>query len=70
MTQPTQTQMFYMVQRKISDGNQIMCELLANGEISQKDLARLIERRPSIYARFAGFLTESEGRANSLTHHL
>lgn len=60
MTQPTQTQMFYMVQRKIADGNALFCEMMANGEISQRDLARLIERRPEVYQRFAGFLKEEK----------
>lgn len=52
---PTQTQMFYAEQRKIAETNSTFLELVRDG-MTREELKRNIERRPSLWSRFEGFL--------------
>lgn len=56
MNGPTQEQMFCAAGRKIADGNELMMEMIRNQEITNAELAELIEKRPDRYGRFAGFV--------------
>lgn len=51
----SQKGMFYAADRNIGIVNADFCWLVNNG-MTRADLARNIERRPSLWARFAGFL--------------
>ena len=53
---PTQTQLFYQESAKIGGLNALMSEMVANGDITNAELAALIEKRPEVYGRFAGFV--------------
>lgn len=55
MSKPTQVQMFYQEHRNISTVNDDFMWLVKNG-LTREDLARCIERRPSLWQRFEGFL--------------
>lgn len=55
MSKPTQVQMFYQEHRNISTANDDFMWLVKNG-LTREDLARCIERRPSLWQRFEGFL--------------
>lgn len=52
---PTQTQMFYAAHRKVAATNNDFMWLVQNG-MTREDLARNIERRPTLWKRFEGFL--------------
>ena len=52
----TQTQLFYQESAKIGGLNALMSEMVANGDITNAELAALIEKRPAVYGRFAGFV--------------
>ena len=56
MSGPTQEQMFYAAGRKIADGNNLMMEMIRNQEITNAELAELVEKHPDRYGRFAGFI--------------
>ena len=56
MNGPTQEQMFYAAGRKIADGNDLMMEMIRNQEITNAELAYLVEKHPERYGRFAGFI--------------
>ena len=53
--QPTQEQMFYQEQRKIADVDATFLELFDDG-LTREELARNIERRPSLWSRFSNWL--------------
>ena len=53
---PTQTQLFYQESAKLGSLNALMSEMVANGDITNAELAALIEKRPAVYGRFAGFV--------------
>jgi len=53
---PTQVQMFYQAQRRIAEINEQFMEFVRGG-MTREELARNIERRPSLWSRFSGFLT-------------
>lgn len=55
MSRPTQAQMYYQAERDAATVNQDFLFLVANG-MTRKDLERNIARRPSLWARFAGWL--------------
>lgn len=55
MSKPTQVQMFHQEHRNISTVNDDFMWLVKNG-LTREDLARCIERRPSLWQRFEGFL--------------
>lgn len=50
----TQLQHFYRAQQKIAECNNTFLVLLPT--LTRKDLEKLIEKRPSLWARFAGYL--------------
>jgi len=53
--QPTQEQMFYQEQRKLADSNTTFLDLVNDG-MTREELARNIERRPSLWSRFSTWL--------------
>jgi len=54
---PSQKDMYYMAERKTSEANQAMLALLYGpNPITDEELAKLIEKRPHIYGRFAGYI--------------
>ncbi len=53
---PSQVQRFYQESAKIGGLNALMSEMVANGDITNAELAALIEKRPAVYGRFAGFV--------------
>ena len=61
MSKPTQVQMFYQEHRNISTVNDDFMWLVKNG-LTREDLARCIERRPSLWQRFEGFLDKLPSR--------
>ena len=61
MIEPTQVQMFYQEHRNISTVNDDFMWLVKNG-LTREDLARCIERRPSLWQRFEGFLDKLPSR--------
>ena len=52
----TQLQVFYEEQRKIGERNELMCEMMRNGEITNAELAALIAKRPERYGMFEGLV--------------
>jgi hypothetical protein len=52
---PTQQQVFYQVQRNLADANLTFMDLVREG-MTREELARNIERRPSLWERYAAFL--------------
>lgn len=50
------TQLFYQESAKIGGLNALMSEMVANGDITNAELAALIEKRRAVYGRFAGFV--------------
>ncbi|WP_321935494.1 hypothetical protein [Paraburkholderia sp. J8-2] len=52
---PDQKEMFYRAHRQIADGNEAFMDLVRDG-MTREELARNIERRPSLWKRFEGFL--------------
>lgn len=56
MNGPTQVQMFYAEQRKIADRDNLLMEMIRNQEITNDELAKLIEKHPYRYGHFAGFV--------------
>lgn len=55
LPRPTQEQMFYQAGRDVAAVNDDFMFLVQNG-LTREDLARNIERRPSLWSRFSGFL--------------
>lgn len=60
-TKPTQVQMFYMACRHNATINEDFLFLVANG-MTQEELVRNIERRPSLWARFANWVPKLPSR--------
>lgn len=58
---PTQLQMFYAAHQQVAGVNNDFMWLVKNG-MTREDLAACIERRPSLWARFEGFLSELPSR--------
>jgi hypothetical protein len=58
---------FYREQRKIADVNANFMDLVREG-MTREELARNIERRPSLWKRFEGFLNvlPSSGRLHAV----
>ena len=52
---PTQLQTFYTEQRKIADSNALFLEMVQDG-MTRRDLEKLIDKRPTLWGRFAGYL--------------
>jgi hypothetical protein len=56
-TRPSQADMFYAATRAQSEKDQTALELLYGANpINDLELARAIERRPSLWARYAGYV--------------
>jgi len=51
----TQAQMFYDAGRQIAETNILFLELVQDG-LTRRELARNIERRPSLWGRFENWL--------------
>lgn len=50
-------QIFYENQRKIANLNEAMMEMLYGpNSITDNELKKLIEKRPHVYGRFAGYI--------------
>jgi hypothetical protein len=57
-----QIQKFYQEQRKIADLNMAMMEMLFGvNPITDDELKKLIEKRPHVYGRFAGYIGKRQG---------
>jgi hypothetical protein len=54
-TDDEQLAIFYNQQRNIAGANEVFMELVREG-MTREELARNIERRPSLWKRFEGFL--------------
>lgn len=52
---PTQQQVFYQAQRDLADANLTFMDLVREG-MTREELASNIERRPSLWERYAWFL--------------
>lgn len=59
--QPTQTQLFYQASRQVAAVNEDFLWLVQNG-LTREDLQRCIERRPSLWQRFEGWLDKLPSR--------
>lgn len=59
----SQIQMYWDAHRKVASLNHAFMTMVNDpvNPMTQKDLRRLIEKRPEVYGRFKGFLRESEG---------
>ncbi len=64
---PTQTQMFYDACRYNGVINSDFMFLVDHG-LTKEDLQRNIERRPSLWARFSGFLDKLPSRDLNIAH--
>lgn len=60
---PAQIDLFYRAHRQIADGNETFMELVRDG-MTREDLRDCIERRPSHWKRFEGFLKTLPSRAD------
>lgn len=58
---PSQLQMFYEAHRKVADVNSDFMWLVQNG-LTREDLAACIQKRPSLWSRFEGFLDKLPSR--------
>lgn len=58
---PSQLQMFYAAHRQVADVNEDFMWLVKNG-MTREDLAACLERRPSLWSRFEGFLPQLPSR--------
>lgn len=60
----TQRDHFYHSHRKVSDVNNTFMELVNHptNPLTKEDLEKNIERRPSLWGRFAGFLDKLPSR--------
>ena len=53
----TQAQMYYAAEKKAASLNEAMLDMLYGANpISDDELRKLIEKRPNVYGRFAGYL--------------
>lgn len=60
----SQLQIFYEEQRKIGETSKTFLALVEDG-MTREELARNIERRPSLWGRFAGFLDQLPSGASA-----
>lgn len=60
-TKPTQVQMFYKADRHVASINEHFLFLVNTG-LTREDLVRCIERRPSLWARFATWVPKLPSR--------
>ena len=54
---PTQAAMYYRAERNAAEVNETFLELVKDG-MTREELARNIERRPSLWSRFSGWLDQ------------
>lgn len=59
---PTQMQIFYQEQRKIAETNQLFLDMVNDG-LTREELQRNIDRRPSLWGRFANWLPKLPSKA-------
>lgn len=52
----TQYQLYQEAEAKSGRLNNLMLEMIRNGEMTNSDLVALIKRRPDVYGRFEGFV--------------
>jgi len=55
MSTPTQEQLYYQYVRRLGERDELFMELVRDG-LTRAELRRNIERRPSHWGRYAGFL--------------
>lgn len=62
---PTQAQMFYAATRAASERDTTFLELVNHptNPMTREDLQRNIERRPSLWSRYSGFLNKLPSRS-------
>jgi hypothetical protein len=53
---PTQQQLFYEALAKEGRRDELFMDMLRNGDMTQSDLLKLIERRPEVYGKYKGYL--------------
>lgn len=54
---PTQKQLYYQAERKSADGHLAMLDLLyGTNPITDAELQKLIDKRPLVYDKYAGYL--------------
>jgi hypothetical protein len=53
---PSQRQIFYSEQKKISDINNHFLELAQSGDLTREELEKLIQKRPALWGRFSNWL--------------
>lgn len=60
LTKPSQADMYYAAERRSADLNDAFMEMVKHptNPMTKRDLAALIAKRPHVYARFAGFMTQ------------
>ena len=59
---PSQKDMFYKAGRDLTDAHLTMLDLLYGANpINDLELAKSIERRPSLYSRYVGYLGQRVG---------
>ena len=51
-----QLQMYYEAEARAGQRNELMMEMMRNGEITNAELAALIKRRPERYGMYEGFV--------------
>lgn len=52
----TQLQIFYEEQRKIGERDRFMMDLIRDNDLANQQLQKLIDRWPSRYSGYAGFI--------------
>lgn len=65
---PSQHQMFYAAQRDVATVNSDFMWLVKNG-LTREDLASCIQKRPSLWQRFEGFLDKLPSRVQPQAAH-
>lgn len=52
----TQLQIFYEVDRKIGERNELFMDMVRDGSMTNQSLERLVARWPERYGSYAGFI--------------
>lgn len=52
----TQLQIFYEVDRMISECHELFMDMVRDGSMTNQDLQKMVDRYPNMYSRFAGFI--------------
>lgn len=61
MAKQSQRDMYYTAVRDATDGHLVMMELLyGSNPITDAELAKLIEKRPHVYGKYAGYIGKRE----------